>query len=230
IPPQDVRAGAFALLNAAPYFPPGTVHVAVVDPGVGSARRPLALQLDTHFFVGPDNGLFNFPMGAFPIDPSAFAVVHLTNRKFWRRDVSHTFHGRDIFAPVAAHLSLGVPLAELGDVIARNATDVRRVLAATFALPSPKDTRDGAVGEVIHIDRFGNCITNIRAWRVADGQPVIAIAGRRIVGVRQTYAEVERGELLALIGSSGYLEIAVREGNAAQTLGVNVGDEVRVVN
>jgi hypothetical protein len=267
IPPQDIRAGAWALLNAAPYFPVGTVHVCVVDPGVGSERRPIALELDcfvgnhgyrllvspigaqiftpspssakaTQFFVGPDNGVLcvgntgttessrRLPLNtvntpdANPLTPSRQqGAVHLTNSKYWRHAVSRTFHGRDIFAPVAAHLSLGVPLRELGEPL-------RDITVLTWH--TAQDKGDLLVGEIVHIDRFGNCITNIYEWRVADGRPRVEIGDTVIEGICKTYAEAEHGALLALVGSSGYLELAVRDGNAAERLGVKVGDEVRV--
>ena len=148
-----------------------------------------------------------------------YSAIHLTNAKYWRSDMSRTFHGRDIFAPVAAHLSLGVPLGELGELL----TEI-----TVLTWPSAQDKGDVVIGEIIHIDRFGNCITNIYEWRVADGRPIVEINDTKIEGVCKTYAEAERGTLLALIGSSGYLEIAVRDGNAAERLGAKVGDEVRV--
>ncbi len=237
-PPQDVCAAAFALTGAVRYFPSGTVHVVVVDPGVGSERRPIAIEFGGNFFVGPDNGVLTQAVGLFSTSgkdwhvsteikvehtpgEAVFTAVHLTNRKFWRPTVSSTFHGRDIFAPVAAHLSKGVPLSELGQPI----NDL-----VTLKWPQPIEKDDELVGEIIHIDRFGNLITNILEWRVADGRPRIEICGKQIDGLRKTYTEVERGELVALVGSSSFLEIAVREGNAAQTLGAKMGDEVHVSN
>jgi S-adenosylmethionine hydrolase len=256
IPPQDVRAGAFALAGAAPYFPPGTVHVAVVDPGVGSERRPIALrslaglgrlepglrQLE-QFFVGPDNGVLTLAAGpgiggglaqrmlrgqspqrrgvGVPV-----SAVHLTNHKYWRSDVSHTFHGRDIFAPVAAHLSKaglrGGLLAELGEPLAGPLVQLH--------LPPVVERDNTLIGTIIHIDRFGNCISNIVEWRVADRRAAVRIEfkGKRIDGIRRTYAEAERGELLALIGSSGYLEIAMREDSAAEKVGAVVGDTLNI--
>jgi S-adenosylmethionine hydrolase len=250
IPPQDVRAGAFALAGAAPYFPSGTVHVAVVDPGVGGERRPIALrslagfgQRD-HFFVGPDNGVLTLAAGPASIGGSlaqrivrqqraeqpesgnVISAVHLTNRKFWRPDVSHTFHGRDIFAPVAAHLSKaglrGNPLAELGEPLAGPPVQLH--------LPPVVERDNTLIGTIIHIDRFGNCISNILEWRVADrrADARIEFKGKRIGGIRRTYAEAERGELLALIGSSGYLEIAMRDDSAAARAGAVVGDKINI--
>ena len=257
IPPQDVRAGAFALAGAAPYFPPGTVHVAVVDPGVGSERRPIALrslaglgriepglaQLE-QFFVGPDNGVLSLAsgpgtgggglaqlylrgQGPQQRGSSVVSAVHLTNRKYWRQDVSHTFHGRDIFAPVAAHLSKagmrGVELlAELGEPLAGTPVQLH--------LPPVVERDNTLMGTIIHIDRFGNCISNILEWRVADRRTAarIEFKGKHIAGIRRTYAEAERGELLALIGSSGYVEIAMRDDSAAADVGAVVGDTLSI--
>ncbi|MBI1802300.1 MAG: SAM-dependent chlorinase/fluorinase [Chloroflexi bacterium] len=230
VPPQDVWAGAFALAGAARYFPPGTVHVAIVDPEVGGERRPIALRArpgssglrtataEDHFFVGPDNGVLSLAADL----ASPFAAVQLTNRAYWRREVSRTFHGRDIFAPVAAHLSSAGPganlLAALGEALDPP--------PARLHWPAVAE-RDGMlIGEVIYIDRYGNLITNLSKRRVASQPSSVEIAGQRIEGIRQTYADAGRGELLALIGSSGLLEITVRDGSAAQALGAKVGDAV----
>jgi len=254
IPPQDVRAGAFALAGAAPYFPPGTVHVAVVDPGVGSERRPIALRSLAglgrveaglarleQFFVGPDNGVLSLASGP-GIGGGGLAqhmlwqelqqrgvvsAVHLTNRKYWRAGVSHTFHGRDIFAPVAAHLSRAglrgaALLAELGEPLAGTPVQLH--------LPPVVERDNTLMGTIIHIDRFGNCISNILEWRVADRRAAarIEFKGKQITGIRRTYAEAERGELLALVGSSGYLEIAMRDDSAAADVGAVVGDTLQI--
>ena len=257
IPPQDVRTGAFVLAGAAPYFPPGTVHVAVVDPGVGSERRPIALRSTARFggveplpaqgeqfFVGPDNGVLSLAarpgIGAEGLtqrllptqlphqrDDSVVTAVHLTNRKYWRQDVSPTFHGRDIFAPVAAHLSkAGLRgaklLAELGEPLAG--------MPVQLHLPPVVERDNTLIGTIIHIDRFGNCISNILEWRVADGRTDarIEFKEKQITGILRTYAEAERGELLALVGSSGYVEIAMRDDSAAAYAGAAVGDTVKI--
>jgi S-adenosyl-L-methionine hydrolase (adenosine-forming) len=251
IPPQDIMAGAFMLANAAPYFPPGTVHVAVIDPGVGSERRPIALRVPRslsvdptgtvpyHYFVGPDNGVLTLAVGlwfgsAGPLPPLVgpshlqitASAVNLTNRKFWLPGVSHTFHGRDIFAPVAAHLSRAAisakVFAELGEALSAPAVQMN--------IPPVSELGNMLTGSIIHIDRFGNCISNVLEWRIADRREAsrISAGGRTIQGIRRTYAEVERGDLLALIGSSGYLEIAVRDGSAAGALGLRVGDALRI--
>jgi S-adenosylmethionine hydrolase len=224
IAPQAVRQAAYVLATAVPYFPAGTVHLVVVDPGVGSARRPIAVQTRTAFFVGPDNGVFSLVLGdegrtTKDERRASPSIVHLTNQRYWRPEVSHTFHGRDIFAPVAAHLSRGVALTELGEPV----DDL-----VILPILRPERHADGALtGHVLHADRFGNVITNVPAQLLPPpDRLVVEVAGRRIVGLRPTYAAAEPGGLVALVGSDGLLEIAVREGNAAQELAVKVGDAV----
>jgi len=210
IAPQHVRQAAYVLSRAAPYFPRGTVHLAVVDPGVGSARRPLLVQTSDACFVGPDNGLFTFALE----QPSAQAY-ELDRREFWRPGVSATFHGRDIFAPVAAHLANGRLPADLGTPVA----DPLRLPELIAVQVKPGHLR----GHVIHIDRFGNLITSIPGAWVTEGGWVCDIAGRRIVGIQPTYAAAQPGTLLALISSNDTVEIAVRDGSAAALLGVQIG-------
>ena len=218
VPPQAIQAGGFALMNAAPYFPRGTIHVVVVDPGVGGPRRPIALERDGQIFIGPDNGLLPLAAAQPGGDEAAWHVVHLTERRYWRPTVSQTFHGRDIFAPVAAHLSLGVPVTALGSVI-------RDYVNASF--PLPRADGRALAGEIVHIDHFGNCISNIAGERVPAAASV-RLGERVVSGVRRTYADGAPGEVMALVGSTGYLEIAVREGDAARTLNAQVGDAVYV--
>ncbi|MGC8786333.1 MAG: SAM hydrolase/SAM-dependent halogenase family protein [Anaerolineae bacterium] len=217
IPPQDVHTAAFVLSTVYPYFPIDTIYVVVVDPGVGSERRALAVRTPRGIFIAPDNGVLSYVFAREPIDE----MVHLTNAQYWLLPLSDTFHGRDLFAPVAAHLSLGVSLNELGPAI-----------QDPVRLPVPKAVaqQDGTIyGQVLHIDRFGNLITNIphellqanQAWRVH-------IAGYEVIGLSKAYAMAADGELLALIDSSGYLELAVRNGSAAEKLKVNRGAEVVV--
>lgn len=220
IPPQDVRAGAFVLRSAAPYFPRGTVHVAVVDPGVGSDRRPIALECNGHFFVGPDNGLLPLAASRDGQAPEGFHIVHLTESHYWRSVVSRTFHGRDIFAPVAAHLTLGVPLSALGSVVHD---------CVSLAMPALQETDGALSGEIIYVDRFGNCITNIPAGRLPREGARVRAGAHPVIPLRATYGDVARGEALALVNSVDLLEIAVREGNAAERLGLRVGDAVHVV-
>lgn len=217
IPPQNVAAGRFSLMNAYPYFPAGTVHVAVVDPGVGSQRRSVAITLPGGFLVGPDNGLFS---GIVSLSP-AVAAVELTNSDYWLSShPSTTFQGRDIFAPVGAHLASGVPLEQLGQKIAP---------ASLVKLPIPEyqSTDTGVTGCIQYIDYFGNLITNIPAavvrktWSVAVGDLVIPS--------RQTYSDTQPGEIVALIGSHGWVELAVNRGSAKEELQLNWGDAVEVV-
>jgi S-adenosylmethionine hydrolase len=206
VPPQSILAAQRLLRASVPYFPSGSVLLAVVDPGVGSDRRPMALRSGGHTFVGPDNGLFT------PWLPGDWAV-ELTVPEYCLPDVSATFHGRDVFAPAAAHLAAGVPIDHLGPPL----TDGVRLEP-----PAPKRRQDGTiVGEVTHVDRFGNLVTNISAMR-----------GGRVrfrkhdLPVRTTYASAEPGHLLALIGSEGELEIAIRDGSAAARLDAKTGEQV----
>jgi len=221
IPPQDVRAAAFLLHTAWPYFPPGTIHVVVVDPGVGSQRRAIAVDVGAATFVAPDNGVLSYVLAEAAAKNTP--AVHLTNRRYWLSKISATFHGRDIFAPVAAHLSLGVPLADLGEPLPLGEL-------VTFPLPRPARQSNGVwVGHVVHVDHFGNLVTDLEAEAIGDAQAVvIEVGGRRIVGLRRTYAEGSPGEPMALIGSSGRLEIAVPGGQAARGLKVQIGDQVRL--
>jgi len=209
IPPQDVAAGAFTLLAAYDVFPAGTIHVAVVDPGVGSARRPIVVSAADQFFVGPDNGIFTY---IYDRDPS-FAAFHINNTKHFRQPVSTTFHGRDIFAPVAAQLSNEVRLESLGSLI----TDPVR-------LPIPLKP-EGPNARIIHIDRFGNLITNVTRDIFPDGATLV-VNGRSISAIKDFFGEGVADELFGIWGSAGFLEIAVNGGSAAEILGVNPGDSV----
>jgi hypothetical protein len=213
IPPQDVREAIYLLDGAAPYFPHGAIHLAVIDPGVGSARRGLVVRTSRASYVGPDNGLFTRPLA----EPGAQAW-ELNRPEFWLSPVSRTFHGRDIFAPVAAHLANGTPLGEMGRPIA---DPVR------LALTEPTRTSDGAIrGEVVHVDRFGNLITDVPAAWISGGGWQCRVAGETIMEMSGTYAAGRPGKLLMLIGSGGTLEIAERNGDAARRLGVKAGEPV----
>lgn len=217
IPPQDIAAGRFHLMNAFPYFPKETVHVAVVDPGVGSERRAIAIQLQNGFLVGPDNGLFSGILN----QHWAIAAVELTNSNYWRTsELSATFHGRDIFAPVGAHLASGVPLEELGIAID---------LASLKQIPLADCTKtEGAIaGTIQHIDHFGNLITNIPGHAVVGKRWSVAIAEFTIPG-KQTYADSPPGNLFALVGSHGWVEVAVSGGSAYAQLHSPVGSSVQV--
>lgn len=216
IPPQQVFLGALALRTAAPFFPAGTIHVAVVDPGVGSQRRALAVATAKYIFLGPDNGLLSLaaPRG------ERLAVRELTNVDLFWHPVSNTFHGRDIFASVAGHLVAGVPFDEVGPEV----TEI-----AELEYPRPR-VRSGTLhGRVLYVDRFGNLITNFDAASLADFATErlwFRIRGAWIQGLVSTYASLPEGAVGALFGSWGLVEIAVRNGNAARVLQAGVGDEV----
>ena len=202
VPPGSVRAGQYLLSRVWPRFPAGTVHLVVVDPGVGTERRALAAQAGGHRFVGPDNGLFT-PL---PEDARFVALPIL-------RDASPTFHARDVFAPAAARLAAGARLDELG-------TAVSDVVRAPLAAPRVSDTV--VVGEVVYTDRFGTLISNIPRELVRSGAP-IKVADTGVGPLRRTFGDVATGKLVAYVGSGGTVEIAVREGSAASVLGVGVG-------
>jgi S-adenosylmethionine hydrolase len=215
IAPGDVHGGAFALWSAATYFPPGTVHLAVVDPGVGGERRPIVLRGAGAWFVGPDNGLL-WPAAAREGEPEAWEI----DRSGWDRPVSATFHGRDLFAPAAARLAAG----EAPELFCRPLTEVVR-------LDFPRPRRDGAAvrSEVLYMDRFGNAITNLAPRDLGDpdeGQVAFVAGGRRIQGPSSHYGAVPAGELVVVLGSAGLYEIAIHQGDAAGALGLRVGSPV----
>jgi S-adenosylmethionine hydrolase len=214
VPPQDIRRASLILESAWRFFPPGTVHLAIVDPGVGTARRPIAVRAGGHYFVGPDNGLLGF---CFDV-PGARAVV-LSKPRYHRRPVSRTFHGRDIFAPVAAHCSRGVRLAALGPPL-------RSPVRLPPSGPRHRGTR--VDGEVVLVDRFGNLLTNLRGRELPGSadRGVLRIGGARIRGLAGTYAARPRGALGAVVDSSGQIEVFVREGSARRRLGLGPGAPV----
>ncbi|MEW6034804.1 MAG: SAM-dependent chlorinase/fluorinase [Chloroflexota bacterium] len=236
IEPQNISQAAFVIAAACPYFPPDTVHVVVVDPGVGSNRQAVVVKTPVAFFVAPDNGVLTYAItraledahfvtrGITLDDATQIEVgevveaVSATNRRFWHQAVSPTFHGRDIFAPVAAHLSLGTPFTEFGD---------KMKSLCIFPTPYVHSLPDGTLlGTVIHIDRFGNLVTNIRVSELPKGDIAIQAGKHSIAGLSQYYAEGDG--LLATIGSNNYLEVAVRNGSAQAYLNARIGDEVRV--
>lgn len=204
VPPQEVAAGAFILSAHYRYFPAGTVHVAVIDPGVGTTRHAVACLSDGHYFVGPDNGLFDFCARA----PSPIAV-RLSRREFWRHTISNTFHGRDIFAPVAAHLANGVALEELGDSTA---------LKPQRPEDACKIEQNTLQGRIVYSDRFGNLISNISKEdlsRFAANAKIVVRLGRQTIhGLQASYASATSGEFVALINSFDLLEIGINRGNA----------------
>jgi S-adenosylmethionine hydrolase len=223
IPPHDIRAAAFTLFAASRTFPPQTIHVAVVDPGVGSQRRALLVEHDRHFFVGPDNGLFSFLFDGGP----DISVFHLSNEKYFRHPVSATFHGRDVFAPVAGALSTGVAPEELGH-------EIQDYVRHALALPLWTDN-ETLEASILHIDRFGNCITSLTRDCVQEEMfergARIQINGVEIKTFRRFYAQrdSDSGELFAIWGSAGFLEIVAYLDSAARRLGVERGQRVLFV-
>jgi len=217
IAPQDVMSGRFHLAQAVPHFPPGTVHLAVVDPGVGGERRAIAVEFERGWLVGPDNGLFSGVLAQFP----ARAAVELNRPEFWRTaEPSQTFHGRDIFAPVAVHLACGVGLEALGEEIAVEGL-VRLDVAEVEAIAN------GWRGSIQYIDYFGNAVTTISGERL-QGCDWFAEANELRIAATSAYGQANLGRSLALVGSHGWVEIAVNGGSAAVQLGLAVGDEVLV--
>jgi S-adenosylmethionine hydrolase len=221
ISPQDVRQGALVLEEVAPRFPKHSIHLCVVDPGVGTERKIVCAEIGGRFYIAPDNGLLSRLAANGPVA----GIVALTNRAYWLPSVSATFHGRDILAPVAAHLSLGVGLDDLGEPV-----DRQKLVQLDWQQVTVE--ADRIVGAVISIDAFGNLITNIGAdvlaTAVCRGPVVVHCAGQTMGGISRTYAEREPGSLVALVGSGGKLEIAVVNGNAAQTFQGKAGDAVIV--
>jgi len=221
ISPHDVMEGAFILRNAAASFPDGTVHLAVVDPGVGSERRPIALRHNNQYFVGPDNGLFSLLLSG--SDPDL--IVELDLPQFWSRPTpSATFNGRDLFAPVAARLASGLTLSSAG-------TPLEEIKPLHWALPIADE--QGIRGWVVHIDRFGNCITNIERGLFEsrkDNRAFKCYAGSSIIGSKSdTYSNVENGEATLLFNSEDFLEIAIYRGSASNLLDIQKGAPVNIL-
>ncbi len=214
VPPGDVQSAAFVLLRYARFFPPGTVHLVVIDPGVGTTRRALAASLDEHLYVAPDNGVLSCVLQR----AERVRMVELREPLYRRPEPAPTFHGRDIFAPAAAHLASGVALDALGPEI----DDPVRL-----RLPRPSREGTRVNGVVLHVDRFGNLISNIpHSW--IDVGARVSVGSCEIAAVHGTYGDVRPGAAIALIGSDGTLEIAVRDGSAAQVLGLERGAPVSV--
>jgi S-adenosylmethionine hydrolase len=218
----DVLDGALTIAQAYSYFPVGTVHMVVVDPGVGTARRPIVVSSDRHHFVAPDNGVLSLIYAR----EERLHVRHVTAQHYFLQPMSNTFHGRDIFSPVAAYLAKGVDTEKFGDEI----EDFVR-----FNAPKPKPVAANSIrGVVLKVDRFGNLVTNITPETVPmlfQEQPVaftIAVGKREITQIKTTYAEGAPGEVFAIVGSMGYLEIAANRAAAAQLLGVGKGTDVTI--
>lgn len=214
LPPQNLVATAYFLADTLPWFPDKTIHVIVVDPGVGTDRDILCVEWRGQLVLVPDNGCWT----SLTEDSDRPVVHRLAERRYWRSEVSATFHGRDILAPVAGHLTLGVPPAELGPPV----TNWQRL-----SLPLPTETAQGVRGQVVIVDRFGNLISNVSARAITPGAIAVLPGGTPVKLVR-TYGEAEPGTLVALIGSSGRLEVAVINGSAAARLGLGVGAPIDV--
>jgi len=224
IPPQDIRAGAFTLSVVSQTFPSGTIHVAVVDPGVGSERRPILVSGGNQFFVGPDNGLFSFVYER----EAAARVFHLTNEDYFRQPVSATFHGRDVFAAVAGALSKGISPEQLG-------VEIKDYVRLTMLKPKRMGTQT-IEASIIHIDRFGNCVTNLTREDLTEEMLArglrLKINGREITSFHRFFAENDGppDELFVIWGSAGYLEIAAFRASAASLLDTRPGQVITVMS
>ncbi len=219
IPPQDIMAGAYVSRHNALLYPKNTVHLVVVDPGVGSSRKAIAMKVRDQILVGPDNGLFSLFF-----DDFEYKAYHLNNPKYWLNDVSKTFHGRDIFAPVAAHLSQGVPLDEVGSPISD-------LVSYRWAVPIAD--KDGIQGWIVHIDHYGNLITNIPKSQYEDvigkKKAKIYVGNMILDETSLTFTDVEEGEAVVFFGSANMLEIGINKGNAQEMMGIQKGAQISVV-
>jgi S-adenosyl-L-methionine hydrolase (adenosine-forming) len=216
IPAHNVLAGAFCLLNSGTFFPEGTIHVAVVDPGVGGKRKGILIQTERYFLIGPDNGIFSLLLRT----ENVKRIINLANPKYFLGKFSATFQGRDIFAPVAAYLSLGVEPDEFGPTLPE---------IARLSLPSIEKRRGKIIGRIIHVDNFGNLVSNVTAQELSKIKNFkIKIKNRIISRLSKTYSEVGKGKILAHQGSSGFLEIGIREGNARLKLDAKIGDQIEI--
>jgi S-adenosyl-L-methionine hydrolase (adenosine-forming) len=222
ISPQNVMEGALAIGRVAPYFPPGTVHIAVVDPGVGTARRPIAARIGSQYFVGPDNGLFTVLIERAERSGDHVSIVHLNRPQFWLPNVSNVFHGRDIFSPVGAHLANEIPVEDVG-------TPIENVVR--LEIPRVEQSQVGFRGQVTSIDHFGNLATNIMREHLTGINPKsikVAVGGTEIKGLVSTFGDRSPGELIALLGTANDLTISVVNGSAAERLNCAVGEPVEV--
>ena len=220
IPPQDVRQGAIALWRAVPFFPSGSVHIAVIDPGVGTERRAIGARFGSQFFIAPDNGLLTPLLEDAEAASESIQIVCLDQPQFWLKNVSHTFHGRDIFAPCGAHLAAGVPLSELGTPI----TDIMRT-----PLPKPIRIPQGYQAHILLADVFGNLTTDLPAAWVKNAPNVtFTLRGHTLHGLVPSYGHAKPGDLVALEDSEGYIEIAQVNGSAKEALSAQIDDIVEV--
>jgi len=221
VSPQNVLEGAYAMRRAVPFFPPGSVHVGVIDPGVGTKRRPIGARLGEQYFIAPDNGLLTPLILDAEQNGYTTELFHLDNPKYWLPKISNTFHGRDIFAPTGAHLAAGVPLHEMGTPI----DDPVRL-----DLPSPEKTENGWLAHITVIDIFGNLTTDLPAKALdGHGDVLIRIRDHEIDGIIESYGHRQPGDLVALVDSEYYIEVAVVNGSAARRLGAQVGDQVEFI-
>jgi S-adenosyl-L-methionine hydrolase (adenosine-forming) len=219
IAPYAITEGAFTLAQAWSCFPPGSVHMVVVDPGVGSARRPIAVEAAGHYFVAPDNGVLTMLYEVVPVHE----VREITAIRFFRQPVSRTFHGRDIFSPIAAHLAAGVAFTELGETI----TDYVRL---GFAKPARTGEKTWS-GTILKVDRFGNLVTNLdsASWQhLGEHKFELRIGWHAVTGVAQSYAGMGAGEIFVIAGSSGLLEVSANQASAAQMLKARAGDTIEL--
>lgn len=220
VKPQGIFEAAFLLKGSFRYFPKGTIHLVVVDPGVGSKRKKILVKTRDSYFIAPDNGVL-WPALA---EERIQKIIEITNEKYFLKPLSHTFHGRDIFAPVASHLSLGKRV----EVFGKGLNSIRQL-----DLPTPRRLKDKLAGEVIYVDRFGNLITNINQDEfrdfVANSNFKIYIAGRELNKISRSYQEAEKNRPLAIFGSFGNLEISAREANARQFLSADKGTPVQII-
>lgn len=225
VPPQDINFAAWYLDHEVWYFPPGTIHIVVVDPGVGTARRPIAAQIGEHFFVGPDNGVFSKLYQKAEKNGWPIRIFHTNKSEYWWQLESNIFHGRDIFSPVAAHLAAGVSIEELGEEI----HDEIRI-----PVPEAEFNETGADGEVILVYPYlGNITTNIHRTDLPEefdpGRAKLQIGDTTISGIRDTFGEAQPGELIALYGTAGYIIVAVVNGSAYELLKPGIGDKVCLI-
>jgi S-adenosylmethionine hydrolase len=218
VAPQDVTGGALVLRNAVGHFPLGTIHLGVVDPGVGSARRPILIETERFILIGPDNGLLSLAAERAPLR----RVIHLDRAEWFLPSPSHTFHGRDVFAAVAGHCASGVDCGDLGS---------RSEGFEQLSLPAPRRLEDAIEAQVIHVDRFGNLTCNLRHDEFADSFATgvsISVGGVQVSEISPHYSAVREGKPVAVWNSWGYLEIAIRNGSAARHLRSRIGDRVQL--
>lgn len=220
IPPQSIAEGALILARTTPYFPKNTIHIAVIDPGVGTARRAMVGRIGSFYVVGPDNGLFSLLYARAEQMGEQISLFHLTQPRFWLPNISNIFHGRDIFAPVGGHLARGVPLKDFGPPL----PDPVRI-----TLPRPLRTQDGFKAEIIHVDHFGNLTTSVRREDVPPGFTVaVRVGGHLVDQYVQTFGDRRPGDLVCLFGLTDSLLICEVNGSAAHTLGIKVNDSIEV--